>query len=70
MTIKNCFAKCSIVQQVTENDKTDLDEEFAEIFKELTETNETENELAPKENVDFDNELSSLHPPFNSDIVD
>ena len=70
MTIKNCFAKCSIVQQVIENDKTDLDEEFAEIFKELTETNETENELAPKENVDFDNELSSLHPPFSSDMVD
>ena len=32
-TIKNCFAKCGIVQQVFENDESELDDEFAELFK-------------------------------------
>ena len=40
MTIKNCFAKCAIVKQVAKIDETDLDEELAGSFKELTETNE------------------------------
>ena len=28
-TIKNCFAKCGIIQQVVENDASELDDEFA-----------------------------------------
>ena len=35
-TIKNCFAKCHNVQQVVENYKPDLDDEFAELLKELS----------------------------------
>ena len=43
MTIKNYFAKCRITQQVVENDKSELDDEFSELFKELIEMNEAEN---------------------------
>ena len=43
MTIKNYFAKCHITQQVVENDKSELDDEFSELFKELIEMNEAEN---------------------------
>lgn len=42
MTIKNCFVKCDSVQKVVENDEADLDEKYAELFKELAETNEIE----------------------------
>ena len=69
MTIKNCFAKCGTVQQVAENDEADLNEEFAKLFKKLTETNEIENEMTAEEYVDFDHELSSFHPPINSEMV-
>ena len=44
-TIKNCFAKCGIVQQVVENDESVLDDKLAELFKELTEMNEAENDF-------------------------
>ena len=43
MTIKNYFAKCRITQQVVENDKSELDDEFSEFFKGLIEMNEAEN---------------------------
>ena len=68
--IKNCFAKCGILQQVVENDEPELDDEFAELFKELTEMNETENNFTAEEYADFDNEISSFHPPINSEMVD
>ena len=70
MTIKNCFAKCSIVQQVVENDESELDDEFAKLFKELTEMNEAENDFTAEEYIDFDNEISSFHPHINSKMVD
>ena len=69
-TIKNCFAKCDIVQQVVENDECELDDEFAELFKELTEMNEAENGFTAEEYIDFDNEISRFHPPINSETVD
>ena len=69
-TIKNCFAKCGIVQQVVENDESELDDEFAELFKELTEMNEAENDFTAEEYIDFVNEISSFHIPINSELVD
>ena len=69
-TIKNCFAKYGIVQQVVENDESELDDGFAELFKELTQMNEAENDFTADEYIDFDNEISSFHPPINSDMVD
>ena len=68
-TINNCFAKCGIVQQIVANDKSELDDEFAELFKELTEMNEAENDFAAEEYIDFDNEISSFHLPINSEMV-
>ena len=35
-TIKNCFAQSGIVQQVVKNDESQLDDELAKLFKELT----------------------------------
>ena len=58
------------MQKVVENDKSELDDEFAELFKELIEMNEAENDFTAKEYIDFDNEISSFHPPINSEIVD
>ena len=69
-TVKICFAKCGIVQQVVENDESKLDDEFAELFKELTEMNGAENDFTAEEYIDFDNEISSFHPPINSEMVD
>ena len=47
-----------------------LDDDFAELFKELKEMNEAENDFTAEEYIDFDNEISSFHPPINSEIVD
>ena len=49
MTIKNCFAKCGIVQQSVENDESELNDEFSELFKELTEMNEAEYDFTAEE---------------------
>ena len=68
-TIKNCFAKCGIVQQVAENDESKLDDKFAELFKEITEINEAESNFTAEEYIDFDNEISSFHPPVTSEMV-
>ena len=69
-TIKNSFAKCGIVQQTVKNDEAELDDEFAELFEELTEMNEAENDFTAEEYIDFDNEISSFHYPINSEMVD
>ena len=69
-TIRNCFAKCGIAQHVVENDESELNGEFAELFKELTEINEAENNFTVKKYIDFDNEISSFHPPINSENAD
>ena len=69
-SIKNCFVKCGIAQQVTENGESELDEEFAELFNKLTGMTEPENDFTAEECIDFDNEISSFHPPINSEMVD
>ena len=44
--------------------------EFAELVKELTEMNGTENDLTAEEYINFDNEISSFDLPINSETVD
>ena len=56
-TIKNYFAECGIVQHVVENNKSELDDEFTELFKEPTEMNEAESDFTAEEYIDFDNEI-------------
>ena len=58
------------MRQVVENDESELDGEFAELFKELKDMNEVENNFTADEYIDFDNEISSFHSPINSEMVD
>ena len=69
-TIRNCFAKCGILEQTAENDDAELDGEFAELFKELTEMDEVENDLTADGHIDFEINVPSCHPPINSEMVD
>ena len=69
-TIRNCFAKCGILEQTAENDDAELDGEFAELFKELTEMDEVENDLTADGYIDFEINVPSCHPPINSEMVD
>ena len=69
-TIRNCFAKCGILEQTAENDDAELDGEFAELFKELTEMDEIENDLTADGYIDFEINVPSCHPPINSEMVD
>ena len=52
------------------NDDSELNDEFAELFKELTEMNEAENDFTAEEYIYFDNEISSSHPPISLEMVD
>ena len=47
-----------------------MDDKFAKLFKELTEMNEAKIDFRAEEYVAFDNEISSFHPPINSEMVD
>ena len=58
--IKNCFAKCAIVQEVAENNKSDLDDNFSELFKDLTQMNQATNNFPAEEYIDFENEISNF----------
>ena len=69
-TIGNCFAKCGILEQTAENDDAELGGEFAELFKELTEMDEVENDLTADGYIDFEINVPSCHPPINSEMVD
>ena len=48
----------------------EVDDKFAKLFKELTEMNEAKIDFRAEEYVAFDNEISSFHPPINSEMVD
>ena len=45
------------MQKIVQNDKSALDDEFTELFRELTEMKEAENDFTAKEYIDFDNEI-------------
>ena len=69
-TIRNCFAKCGILEQTAENDDAELDGEFVELFKELAEMDEVENDLTADGYIDFEINILSCLPPINSEMVD
>ena len=58
------------MEQTAENDDAELDGEFAELFKELTEMDEVENDLAADGYIDFEINVPSCHPLINSEMVD
>ena len=60
----------ALCNKLLKNDESELDDEFAELFKELKEMNETENDFTTEEYIDLNNEISSFHPPINSEMVD
>lgn len=68
-TIKNCFAKCGFNKTTSEIEDDDVDAEFDELFKELTESN-SGSCITAEEYIDFDIETCTSAPVINSDEVD
>ena len=66
-TIKNCFAKCGITDQIGQDEDDLVDEEFNSIFNELV---DPECDVTVEECADFDVETCSSLPPINFDMVD
>ena len=66
-TIKNCFAKCGIIDEIGQNEDDLVDEEFNSLFNELV---DPECDMAAEEYTDFDVETCRSLPPINSDMVD
>ena len=66
-TIKNCFAKCGITDQIGQDEDDLVDEEFNSLFNELV---DPECDMTAEEYADFDIEKCSSLPPINSDMVD
>ena len=66
-TIKNCFAKCGITKQTSEDEDDIVDEKFNALFNELT---DSECDLTAEEYVDLDAETCSSLPVINSYTVD
>ena len=58
------------MQQTVENGQSELDGEFAELFKELTEMSKAENDFTAEEYIDFSNKISLFYPLINSEMVD
>ena len=70
-TIKNCFAKCGVVEQPTSiNDNKDVDEEFNNLFEELSEELQIDGKMAADEYSNFNHDVCTSFPPINSDEVD
>ena len=68
-TIKNCFAKCGFNKTTSEIEDDDVDAEFDELFKELTESN-SGSCITAEEYIDFEIETCTSAPVINSDEVD
>ena len=66
-TIKNCFAKCGITDQIGQDEDDLVNEEFNSLFNELV---DPECDMTAEEYADFDVETCSSLPPINSDMVD
>ena len=66
-TIKNCFAKCGITDQIGQDENDLVDEEFNSLFNEFV---DLECDMTAEEYADFDVETCSSLPPINSDVVD
>ena len=62
-TIKNYFAKCRGVEQTTSiYDKENIDEEFRNLFEELSEVLQIEDDIATDQCYNFNHELCTLSP--------
>ena len=66
-TIKNCFAKCGITEQTSEDEDDIVDEELNVLFNDLA---DSECGMIAEEYIDFDVETCSSLPGINSDMVD
>ena len=66
-TVENCFAKCGITEQTSEDEDDVVDEEFNAFFNKLA---DLECDMTVVEYVDFDVETCSFLPAINSDMVD
>ena len=66
-TIKNCFAKCGITDQIGHDEDELVDEELNFLLNELV---DPECDMAAEEYTNFDVETCSSLPPINSDMVD
>ena len=67
-TIKNCFSKCGFNKKALESEDDLVDEEFLELFKELTDSEDSE--MTAEEYIDFYIETCASVPVINSDEVD
>ena len=65
--IKNCFAKCGITEQASEDEDDIVDEEFNAFFNELA---DSECEITAAEYVDFNVKICCFLPAINSSMVD
>ena len=52
------------MQEVFENDKSDLDDNLCELFKDLTKINQAANNFTAEEYINFENQISNFHPPI------
>ena len=66
-TIKNCFAKCGITEQTSEDEDDIVNEEFNAPFNELV---DSECDITAEEYVDFNVERYSSLLAMNSDTVE
>ena len=66
-TIKNCFAKCGITEQISEDENDIVNEEFNALFNEFV---DLECDMTAEEYVNFNVETCSFLPAINSDMVD
>ena len=66
-TIKNCIAKCGVVDHPA---RIDDDEEFKNLFEELSEELQIDGDIAADEYCNFDHEVCTSFPPISSDEVD
>ena len=62
-TIKNCFSKCDITEQTSEDEDDIVDEELNVLFNEFS---DAECDMTVEEYVDFDVETCSSLPAINS----
>ena len=66
-TVKNCFAKCGITDQIGQDEDDLVDEEFNSLFNDFV---DPECDMTAEGYADFDFETCSSLPPINFDMVD
>ena len=70
-SIKSFFAKCGVLEQPASiDDNEDVDEEFKNLFEELSEELQIDENIPADEYSNFDHEVCTSFPAINSDYVD